>query len=288
MTDSLASAGNPCPTSVSRVLGGLSRGELLLLVLLLATVNGLFPIIVTGVVRDGWMVALANTLDVNVIVWIGLWLGAALALEDPAGPVRRVDVPVAVLAAAACLLPLGPATFVVLTAVALYTLWTSPAESGLRRAGWVFLAITVPLFWSKRVFNLFSEFFLGIDALLVSRITGTERTDNLVAIPGGEGFLQIAAPCSSMANVSLAVLCWVLATQYVGLKWRPSNLLWCGAACLAVVAINVTRISLIGFFPHYYEVLHGGIGNTIVGWISTACVFAICYLGVTRGRVSAV
>lgn len=265
---------------------GLASVELRILVAVVALANALLPTIVTGIAQDGIVYAILNTFEVSAIVWAGLYIGVAFLAKAGDAPLRPLDKAVAAATLVACLLPLGLFTWCVLTLLALYLIWRAADPlAPLARAGWTLLAVTVPMFWSKRLFNLFADFFLSLDAMLVSSITGTERTANLVVMPGGGGVLQIAAPCSSMANVSLALLCWVLFTQTSSVRWRPKNVIWCAAACLAVVAINTTRITLIGYFPHYYEVLHGPVGNTVASWLSVFVVIGVCYMGVRRGHL---
>jgi exosortase/archaeosortase family protein len=96
--------------------------------------------------------------------------------------------------------------------------------------------------------------------------------------------MQIYPACSSFANVSLAILCWVTfsqVTRYAGSRSQAVG--WCLLACASVLLINVTRISLIGFFPHYYDLLHGPIGTSVAGWLTLAASVAICAIGVKRG-----
>lgn len=238
---------------------------------LLSTVIGSFEI--------SPIYAVANTFEISAIVWFGLYIAIKFIWNMEPREFDRTGKAVGLTALVVCFVPLGPATWVFVSAVALFMIGRSSHWStNQARGGWILLAISFPMFWSKRAFNLFSEFFLSLDASLVSSITNTERTGNLVAMPSGSGYLQIAAPCSSMANVSLALLCWVIFTQTSGIRWSPSNLIWCMAACLAVVAINVTRITLIGFFPQFYETLHGPIGNTAASWLSIIAMTAVCYL----------
>ncbi|AYD00577.1 archaeosortase/exosortase family protein [Neorhizobium sp. NCHU2750] len=259
---------------------GFSRSEFFSLIFIVSTSNAMLYSIVSAVERS-FIFAVLNTFGVSAIVWCGLWMGTSFALKIESGVISRVDKAVGGIVLAACFLPLGPTTWALVSFLSLYLIQTSRNPSGAQaRAGWVFLALSVPMFWSKRLFSFFSEFFLSIDARLVSSITMTERTGNLVAMPDGHGYLQIAAPCSSMANVSLAVLCWVLFTQAFNLPWRPANVLWCAVGCLAVVIINVSRITLIGFFPEYYDVLHGPVGITVASWIYILSMMSVCYVRV--------
>lgn len=261
---------------------GLHRGQLIAVIYILLIVSAMWPSIAQGLILDGFLNSIVSTFKISVIVWFAFYVGVKLSLQV-IEPVRPLDKVAAIFAATMCSVPLGETTWIVVTGMSLYTIFSVHSTTPQFRSGWIFLSISVPMFWSKRVFNLFSESFLSVDASLVSMITYTERRSNLVAMPGGSGYLQIAAPCSSIANVSLAMLCWVVFVQSKGLKWKPSNLIWCGFACLCVVLINVSRIALIGFYPERYDLLHGPVGSTIVSWLITLVVLAICYWG-TKGR----
>ena len=262
---------------------GLARSELLALMFVLCTANAMLSAVVGGLWNDG-VYAVANTFYVSAIVWIALYIATRFTLLDGAVQTKWSDFVLLALVLITSFLPLGPGTWVMLSVVAIYSIVSSKPMTYTARAGWIFLAVSFSMFWSKRLFNLFAEYFLSLDAILVSQITHTERAGNLVAMPGGNGYLEIAAPCSSMANVSLAVLCWVTFTQSANVRWRPQNALWCFLACGSVIAINVTRISLIGFFPQYFELLHGHIGATVVSWLIVLAVITICYQGVGRAR----
>ncbi|APO72542.1 hypothetical protein IE4872_PD02028 (plasmid) [Rhizobium gallicum] len=282
--------GIPAPAAdrdIALVLG-LSRPQMLTLIFALLASNALLSKIATGIARDGWIYSLINTFEVSAIVWGGLVLGIRYAWRVEPSPISPLDKVVAGAAVLVCLLPLSPITWPLMSIVALYFIATAPSSlSAQSHAGWIFLAVTVPMFWSKQLFSVFSNFFLAIDASLVASITGTERTSNIVAMPGGAGYLQIAAPCSSMANVSLALLCWVLFTQLNNSRWRPRNMMWCAFACLSVMAINVFRITLIGYFPQHFDLLHGPIGASVVSWVSLIVVVLVCNYGVRNGRNSA-
>ena len=134
------------------------------------------------------------------------------------------------------------------------------------------------MYWSPLVFSLMSGVILQVDAILVSLVLGTARFGNSVAFADGWGYFYIAPPCSSLANVSLAFLCWVLVTQSLGTA-RSAGLRYCLLAAAAVVAINVTRLALIGLSRSHYELIHGPVGNVIAGWITFAVIFAICLYG---------
>jgi len=258
-------------------------GELLSIAVISLVCNALLSTIVMGFVTDGILYSLANTFEISAIVWIGLYIGLQYLKNSHSRNNTWIERVLVLVLFVFCILPLGPFTWVIISGTAIYLICSAVDAASFRaRGGWILLGVTVPMFWSKRLFNLFSEFLLSIDAMLVSSITRTERISNLVVMPGNRGYLQIAAPCSSMANVSLAILCWVVFTQTKNAPWRVANLLWCSLACLFVIAINTTRIALIGFFPERYELIHGPVGSTIVSWITLTVVVCTCYFGVSH------
>ena len=96
-------------------------------------------------------------------------------------------------------------------------------------------------------------------------------------------YLMIAQGCSSFHNISLAILGWVTATQFVGTNAALSaQLCWCLLACASVLTVNVIRISLIGLHPEYYDLLHGPVGAGFANWMSFGLIAGICYFGVRR------
>ena len=68
------------------------------------------------------------------------------------------------------------------------------------------------------LFQLFANFILAVDASLVSWLLGTHRTGNLVEFADKSGQLVIFPACSSLANVSLAFLCWVTLVSWYHTK----------------------------------------------------------------------
>ena len=266
----------------------LSRSHLFGFVIILALANSLFYPVLGAIKDQGLGVAVANTFGVSVFVWVACWLATRYALQPDARGPSWLDWAAALALGSAVAMPLGPLLWAIITGLGIFLLLTSAPGEGLRRSGWILVSLSVPMFWSKRIFNILSDPVLAADAFLVSLITQTEQKGNLVGIPGEKGYLMVAQACSSLANLSLVILCWVLFTQSAGARWRPRNLLFCLLACAAVVLINVIRISLIGFFPQHYDILHGPIGQTVTSWVTVAVSTLICYWGVRRGDIRSI
>lgn len=277
-------AGVVTTAKADAALGFLGRGELFSVVFAVAFANAIFGIAAQEVEANGLTAALVNTFGISAILWAALYFAIRLALSDPQRAIRPYEWLLAVGALTAAALPIPQFASLALFGTAAILVLTSQSRSPMQRAAWIMMASTIPIFWGRRVMAYFGDLLLGFDAHLVSAILGTGRNGNLVGIPGQTGYLQVLEECSSFANISLSILCWTVFTQVYDRRWRPSNLGWVAAAAGAVLVINTTRMALIGFFPSYYDVLHGPTGATVANYLIIAAVVAICAVGVRFDR----
>lgn len=270
----------------------LSRGELFAGLSVLGFANGIVPHISEAIAQQGALLALVGTFDISVLVWIAFGICPALMLRAPREPPNRRDIVAAIVAAGAFLLPVHWLSWTALTGLAVYLISSRlaarprPPVTPLHRGVWVLLAITGAMFWGRVLMLVAGDFVLRADAVLVSWLAWTPRLGNIVQSASGPGYVWIAPGCSSLTNVSLALLCWVLFAQCRGLRWSPANAGWCALACLAVIGINVTRIGLIVLHAEDYDLVHGPIGATIASWLTVAAAVAICDYGGRRGRLA--
>ena len=82
--------------------------------------------------------------------------------------------------------------------------------------------------------------------------------------------------------MSLALLCWVTITQWVRHRWVAKDVFWAALACLTVITVNVTRISLMGLSHRHYEYIHSSWGDLVTGSIMLALMVAVTVLGARR------
>src|SRR6202158_1147083 len=123
---------------------------------------------------------------------------------------------------------------------------------------------------------------LQIDASLVGWILGTHRMGDIVEFADGSGVLVILPSCSSLANVSLAFLCWVTVSQLVCHKKSAYDLFWCLMACISVIAVNVTRIGFMGLSQWHYATFHSPWGDAISNTTMLGLIVGFSVLGVRR------
>jgi exosortase/archaeosortase family protein len=228
----------------------------------------------------GWTGAAMNTFGISVIVWAALWIGLGYILKAEQNPLRSADLLVGSAVLLLSIVPSAVPAWLGLTLLATYLVRTSEADTLQRRGAWILFALTIPMCWSRVMFAALSDSLLELEAILVGTAMGTTQVGNMVQFADGSGYMEIWPACSSFANVSLAILCWVTFCQVNGHRANWRTLGWCALACMAVVAINVFRISLIGFFPHHYDLLHGPIGYSTAGWLTLLVSVGVCALGV--------
>jgi hypothetical protein len=278
------------PSAESGVLPGLSQGnssfvsrnELFAGLVLLGFANGISGRVISSVVENGIAAALLSTFDISVIVWSACAISILFLLRRPVQPVRTFDWVVTACVLMALLMPVAPLSWLALTGLAIHIMRSSPRSSFLHRGACILLATTVPMFWGRLLFAMLSDLILQGDATLVGWLVGTPRLGNAIQFADGSDYLWIGPGCSSLANVSLTILCWVTIAKALNHPGSLRDLGWIVAACAAVVAINVTRISLIGLHPEQYELIHGPVGSAVASWTILGATLGICLLGVRR------
>ena len=179
------------------------------------------------------------------------------------------------------ILPVGALSWIAVTGLSLYILVSTDLSTS-RRGAVILLATTVPMLWSRILFQFFSGEILWADASLVGWLLGTHRSGNVVDFADNSARLVILQGCSSLANVSLALLCWVTLSQLVVHRKSVYDPLWCLLACTSVVAVNVTRIAISGLSEWHYATFHGPWGTALANIIILALIVGISALGVRR------
>ena len=218
---------------------------------------------------------------ISAIVWFSCGAGLALIVRDRTKGVHSFEIASGVGFVFLVILPIGALSWIAVTGLGLYVLLSADVAT-LRRGAFVLLAMAVPMYWSPMLFHLFANYILAADALLVSWLLGTHRTGNLVEFADKSGQLVIFPLCSSLTNVSLALLCWVTLSELVSHKKSAYDFLWCLFACAAVVAVNVTRMAIMGISQWHYAVFHSEWAEVGANVIILILIVGICALGVRR------
>ena len=260
----------------------MSRDEFFAALFILGYFNGLGSVIVYSVRAMGWTDAVLSAFGISAIVWIACFGGTKLILRERMDKIRPLDLVLGFALLIPISLPIEKLSWLAITILSLYVLLFTNPSSSRRRGAVILLAITVPMLWSQMLFRYFANPILDIDASLVGWLLGTRNTGNVVPFADQSGSLVIAPYCSSLANVSLAFLAWVTISQWLPRRSSLKDLYWCFLAAASVIAVNVTRLGLMGLSQTHYETIHSQWGNSITNWLIFGLTVGICLLGVTR------
>jgi exosortase/archaeosortase family protein len=178
-----------------------------------------------------------------------------------------LDLPVLGLVALLSFLPISYAAQAGLLICACYLLATADRRNDVeRRTAFVLLALTGPLIWGRLLLRLFETPILALDARLVGTAIGSTVQGNMVRFADGSGRLIIGDPCSSVHNMSLAIVLWTTAAMLFRIRIDRAYILVGVAMAALMFALNIVRLSVLGLFPAHFDYLHGGGGAVLFGW----------------------
>jgi hypothetical protein len=234
---------------------------------------------------DTWT-GVGLSLDINVIVLFACFAGVSAILRGDREQIRSPDLAVAAVFLMFTALPIFGLSWLAVTGLSTYILLFAKGGSPLQRGSVILLALTVPMLWSKLLFRLFAKQILDIDALLVASLLGTDRIGNVVGFVDGSGHMVVLPGCTSFTNMSLAFLCWISITQWAEHRWSPWDLFWSFLVCASVIAVNVTRMSLMGLSYRHYEIIHTDLGDMVANLIMLCLMLGFSVLGARRELLS--
>lgn len=267
----------------SGLAASMTRSEYFAALCILGVVNGIGPKAMQAVAIYGLVDAAVGTFDISALVWVACAIAIGFLIEDQGDRIGAVDIAVGVAFLALVALPIGEAAWLGLSGLGLYIVWVAGDASPRRRGAKILIAITVPMLWSRLLFRLFSDSILRMDASLVGYTLGSATDGNVVQFAdGSSNALVILSGCSSLAGLSLVLLCWVTLSQFVQHNWSIKDTLWCVLAAISVVAVNVIRISMMGLSEAHYEMIHSTWGNFVASTVTLCLVIGFCMIGVRR------
>ena len=167
--------------NLKRKLGRLiSRDELFAGLFILGCVNGLGSRVVDSVRSSGWADALLSTFGISVIVLIACVGGIKLILQDKDDKIGPIDLALALALLLLIALPIGQLSWLAVTILGFYVLLFADPPPSQRRGVLILLATTVPMLWSRVLFQYFARPILEIDASLIGWLIGTPNAGNIV------------------------------------------------------------------------------------------------------------
>jgi hypothetical protein len=258
----------------------ISREEFFASLFILGCANGLLGRVLLALNSDGWT-GLLNV-EISAIVLFACFAGISTLLQEDGDEIRSADLAVGGVFLILVILPIFSLSWVAVTGLSLYILMFANDGTSRKRGALILLALTVPMLWSGLIFRLFMGPILEVDASLVAWILGTDRVGSTFRFADGSGYVVVLPACSSFANISLAFLCWVSITQWAKHRWSAMDIVWSLLACASVIAVNVTRISLMGLSPWHHHLLHNEWGEMVANFIILGLIVGFCVIGTRR------
>lgn len=227
--------------------------------------------------------ALLNLGGVSAVIWAAMFAAWKIGNESDHRLEGVRDLTVLALIIVLSFLPVSYAAQAGLLLCACYLLLTAtPGDGAERRSALVLLALTGPLICGRLVLRLFEAPILSLDAHIVGAAIGSPVDGNIVGFADGGGRFIIGDPCSSVHNMSLAIVLWTTAAMLFRIRIDRPYLLVGIAMAASMFALNVVRLSVLGIFPQHFDFLHDGGGAVLFGWAGLICAAALAGFGVIR------
>jgi exosortase/archaeosortase family protein len=138
-------------------------------------------------------------------------------------------------------------------------------DSSARRVAVLMLALTGPLVWGRVLLTFWGPLLLGVDARFAALIAGVPSHGNVVSFFQHPGVLYVALGCSSLHNMSLAVLLFATLTQMLALRLTPRLLATCALGAISMGFVNILRLAALARYPDHFDYLHTGPGGYMFG-----------------------
>lgn len=234
----------------------------------LTAVNGMAAIILDSIGADGTLAALLGLAGVSAVFWFALYAVATIAREGEGPRLTTIDRVVAGAVVLGALLPYPMAGSIATLGAAAYLFVQGAARSRERRMAIVLLAITGTLLWGRILLPVFAPQLLGLDAWAVGQVAGSPVLGNTVGFTGSGERFAISPSCSSLHNISLAVILWATLTQLLRLTITPRLIAVCIAGVATMAGVNCLRLATIAANQSAFEYWHVGAGAGMFGWLA--------------------
>jgi hypothetical protein len=219
---------------------------------------------------------------ISALMWLAMYAALKIGFEDDRARLPAKDFLVLSAVVFLSFIPMSYAAQAGLLLCASCLFVTSHRRDPSRRVSLILFALTGPLLWGRILLQLFAAPILALDAHLVGIVSGTAVEGNTVRFAGESVRMLIAGPCSSVHNMSLAIVLWTTAAALFNVR-VDREYVAIGVAMIAwMFALNVARLTSIALFPSHFIFLHHGTGATLFGWAGLIGAGLLAGTGVVR------
>lgn len=254
----------PAASASSRM--NLHRGGVFAAAGVLAALNAEAGQIIGTLTYQTPVEAITGLAGISAVIWTAMFAAWKIGSESRSRFSGIADISILAAVLLLSFLPLSFAAQAGLLLCGLYLLGSSPPNDAGRRSALVLLALTGPLIWGRILLNLFAAPILSFDAHIVGGVIGTRVEGNVFQAPSTGQHFVIGDLCSSVHNISLAIVLWTTAAMLFNIRIDRRYIAIGGAMAAFMFVLNIARLAAIGLFPAYFVFLHYGTGAALFGW----------------------
>jgi hypothetical protein len=243
-----------------------SRGSIFAAAGILAALNAQAGQILNTLTFQSGVEAVTGLAGISAVIWAAMIAAWSIGSEQPRRIRGRRDTLVLALVIALAFLPISYAAQAGLLLCGVYLMATSRGRDPACRAALVLLALTGPLIWGRILLNLFAAPILSLDAHIVGAVIGSPVRGNVFSAANGSRHFIIGDLCSSVHNISLAIVLWTTAAMLFDIRIDRRYVAVGVAMAGFMFALNIARLAAIGLFPADFTYLHFGTGAALFGW----------------------
>ena len=267
------------PTEQASSQRAIGRAALFAGVGVLAAINALADRIIADFSHSAPIGSIFNLAGISAVLWFAMYAALKIGWSAERDELRKYDWPVALIVLASAIIPVSHMARGGLLFCALYAFATTKPGQPARQVALVLLALTGTLFWGPLILNIFAVPVLALDAHVVGHAIGSPVEGNVVQFAGSGSAFMIAKGCSSVHNISLAIVLWCTAVALFDLRIDARLIAFGVAMIVLMFGLNILRLSLIGLFPEHFEFLHSGDGAVVFGWVGLIGMAILAGLG---------
>lgn len=264
---------------------GFSRSFLYSITIATLLINGYTGQVLQIASQVGFTEGLYSVFEISVFELIAAFVALWRLLDSRDVQADWIDYIVSFLTFCVALLPDHRLCWGVLGIFATYLLLRANSIS-VRSAAIILSSLAVANFGGKLLLSLFAQPLVRFDAMATYALAKpfdlglvvhhntliTERDHTLVIMKG----------CSSVSNMSQALLAWAAIPRIFRPDFTAAD--WILAPCIAllVALINVVRMALMLVSEEWYLFFHYGYGGSAIDWLTFCVVSSISYMGGQR------
>ena len=261
---------------------GISRGGIFAAAGILAALNAQADQLLSAFASQPAAEAITGLAGISAVIWAAMAASCKIGNESTKRLHTTRDLSVLICIVSLCFVPISYAAQLALLLCGGYLVGTSRPGDPERRAALVLLALTGPLIWGRLLLHVLEIPILALDAHLIGATVGTQVDGNVVHFADASGHFIIGGPCSSVHNMSLAIVLWTTAAMLFRIR-IDRKYIFIGLGMVAFMfALNILRLSAMAVFPAEFDLIHTGAGAVLFSWVGLIGTGALAGFGVVH------